>query len=55
MEAFTDERDHPLTQNQKALWFLKQLNPDGFAYNIGGAVEVRAELEPDLMPRPYAG
>ncbi|MCX5401883.1 non-ribosomal peptide synthetase/type I polyketide synthase [Streptomyces sp. NBC_00102] len=49
VEVFTDESSHPLTQNQKALWFLKQLNPDGYAYNIGGAVEVRADIEPDLM------
>ncbi|WP_052488514.1 non-ribosomal peptide synthetase/type I polyketide synthase [Streptomyces sp. 150FB] len=49
VELFHDEGQHPLTQNQKALWFLKQLNPDGFAYNIGGAVEVRVELEPELM------
>ncbi|WEH38140.1 non-ribosomal peptide synthetase/type I polyketide synthase [Streptomyces sp. AM 2-1-1] len=49
VEVFTDEHSHPLTQNQKALWFLKQLNPDGYAYNIGGAVEVRAALEPDVM------
>ena len=28
---------------------LKHLNPDGFAYNIGGAVEVFTELEPELM------
>ncbi|WNI27403.1 non-ribosomal peptide synthetase/type I polyketide synthase [Streptomyces sp. ITFR-6] len=49
VEVFTDELNHPLTQNQKALWFLKQLNPDGYAYNIGGAVEVRAEIDPELM------
>ncbi|WP_405793736.1 amino acid adenylation domain-containing protein [Streptomyces sp. NBC_01506] len=49
VEVFTDERSHPLTQNQKALWFLKQLNPEGYAYNIGGAVEVRAALDPELM------
>ncbi|MDT3396169.1 amino acid adenylation domain-containing protein [Streptomyces sp. B1866] len=49
VEVHTDEARYPLTQNQKALWFLKQLNPDGFAYNIGGAVEVRVALEPDLM------
>ncbi|MEV0848027.1 amino acid adenylation domain-containing protein [Streptomyces sp. NPDC049954] len=49
VEAFTDESSYPLTQNQKALWFLKQLNPDGYAYNIGGAVEVRADIDPDLM------
>ncbi|ASO20820.1 hybrid polyketide synthase/nonribosomal peptide synthetase FtdB [Actinoalloteichus hoggarensis] len=49
VELYDDERRHPLTQNQTALWFLKQLSPDGFAYNIGGAVEVRVRLEPELM------
>ncbi|MFD8439214.1 amino acid adenylation domain-containing protein [Streptomyces microflavus] len=44
-----DPSRYPLTQNQKALWFLKHLNPDGYAYNIGGAVEVNVALEPDLM------
>ncbi|WP_327271190.1 amino acid adenylation domain-containing protein [Streptomyces sp. NBC_01224] len=48
-EVFEDEFRHPLTQNQKALWFLRQLNPEGYAYNIGGAVEVRVALDPDLM------
>ncbi|OON73827.1 non-ribosomal peptide synthetase/type I polyketide synthase [Streptomyces tsukubensis] len=48
-ELYKDAARHPLTQNQKALWFLKQLNPEGFAYNIGGAVEVRTELDPRLM------
>ncbi|MFD3943866.1 amino acid adenylation domain-containing protein [Streptomyces sp. NPDC058579] len=49
IELYEDPGRHPLTQNQKALWFLKQLNPDGFAYNIGGAVEVRTVIEPELM------
>ncbi|MGW0491351.1 amino acid adenylation domain-containing protein [Streptomyces olivaceus] len=49
VELFTDEACYPLTHNQQALWFLRQLNPDGFAYNIGGAVEVRAELDPELL------
>ncbi|MFJ3582077.1 amino acid adenylation domain-containing protein [Streptomyces sp. NPDC090127] len=49
IERYEDPGRHPLTQNQKALWFLKQLNPDGFAYNIGGAVEVRTVIEPELM------
>ncbi|GLY03853.1 non-ribosomal peptide synthetase/type I polyketide synthase [Actinoplanes sp. NBRC 101535] len=49
VETFTDESWYPLTQNQQAQWFLKQLDPDGFAYNIGGAVQVRAELDPGLM------
>ncbi|MFD6201656.1 amino acid adenylation domain-containing protein, partial [Streptomyces rubiginosohelvolus] len=49
VQLHSDERLYPLTQNQKALWFLKHLNPDGYAYNIGGAVEVNVALEPDLM------
>lgn len=49
IQIFTNELEFPLTQNQTALWFLKHLNPDGFAYNIGGAVEVRTKLEPELM------
>ncbi|MEU9702885.1 amino acid adenylation domain-containing protein [Streptomyces sp. NPDC047981] len=49
VELYEDPNRHPLTQNQKALWFLKQLNPDGHAYNIGGAVEVRTVIEPELM------
>ncbi|MFK0048679.1 amino acid adenylation domain-containing protein [Streptomyces sp. NPDC090741] len=49
VEVHEDPSRHPLTQNQKALWFLKQLHPDGFAYNIGGAVEVRTEIDPELM------
>ncbi|MGW5065418.1 non-ribosomal peptide synthetase/type I polyketide synthase [Streptomyces cyaneofuscatus] len=49
VELHDDPARYPLTQNQKALWFLKHLNPDGYAYNIGGAVEVNVALEPDLM------
>ncbi|WP_129837867.1 non-ribosomal peptide synthetase/type I polyketide synthase [Streptomyces sp. RFCAC02] len=45
----TDADCYPLTQNQKALWFLRHLHPDGYAYNIGGAVEVRTALDPELM------
>ncbi|MFE6051402.1 amino acid adenylation domain-containing protein [Kitasatospora sp. NPDC056446] len=49
VEPHTDESRYPLTHNQQALWFLRQLHPDGFAYNIGGAVEVRAVLDPELV------
>ncbi|WP_328467272.1 non-ribosomal peptide synthetase/type I polyketide synthase [Streptomyces sp. NBC_00448] len=49
VELHTDVHRYPLTYNQKALWFLRQLNPDAFAYNIGGAVEVGTELDPELM------
>ncbi|MFE4971964.1 amino acid adenylation domain-containing protein [Kitasatospora sp. NPDC056651] len=49
VELHTDESRYPLTHNQQALWFLRLLHPDGFAYNIGGAVEVRAEIDPESM------
>ncbi len=49
IEVFTNEREYPLTHNQKALWFLKHLDPHGFAYNIGGAVEIHATLKPEIM------
>ncbi|MFI8457094.1 amino acid adenylation domain-containing protein [Kitasatospora sp. NPDC085464] len=49
VDLHTDESRYPLTHNQQALWFLRQLHPDGFAYNIGGAVEVRAVLDPELV------
>lgn len=49
IEIFTNPKEYPLTHNQTALWFLKHLDPDGFAYNIGGAVEIRAFLDPALM------
>lgn len=46
---YNNERAFPLSQNQTALWFLKHLNPDGFAYNIGGAVAINMALQPELM------
>ena len=49
VQIFTDDYKYPLTQNQKALWFLEQLNPGGFAYSIGGAVEVRTAVDPEVM------
>ncbi|MER5642524.1 amino acid adenylation domain-containing protein [Kitasatospora sp. NPDC002227] len=53
VELYTDERCYPLTHNQKALWFLRQLHPDGFAYNIGGAVEVRTAIDPGLFTEAF--
>ncbi|MFD7901519.1 amino acid adenylation domain-containing protein [Kitasatospora sp. NPDC059747] len=53
VDLHTDERCYPLTHNQKALWFLKQLHPDGFAYNIGGAVEVRTAIDPGLFAEAF--
>ncbi|POX43308.1 non-ribosomal peptide synthetase [Streptomyces sp. Ru73] len=48
-EGPAEDEEHPLTPNQKALWFLKELDPDAHAYNIGGALTVHGELDPDLF------
>ncbi|MBZ4018994.1 non-ribosomal peptide synthetase/type I polyketide synthase [Streptomyces purpurogeneiscleroticus] len=48
-EQHIDEERYPLTYNQKALWFLRELDPDAHAYNIGGATLVHSELDPDLF------
>ncbi|MER7395228.1 condensation domain-containing protein, partial [Streptomyces sp. NPDC000151] len=44
-----EEQQYPLTYNQKALWFLRELDPDAHAYNIGGAMVVHGELDPELV------
>ncbi|WP_030253872.1 non-ribosomal peptide synthetase/type I polyketide synthase [Streptomyces violens] len=48
-EQHSDEEQYPLTHNQKALWFLRELDPEAHAYNIGGAMVVHGELDPDLV------
>ena len=37
---------HPLSPNQRALWFLYQLAPDNVAYNTAFAAQVRSPLDP---------
>lgn len=49
VDVYTDEHAFPLSRNQTAIWFLKHLNPEGFAYNIGGAVEIQTVLNPARM------
>ncbi|MEW2508382.1 amino acid adenylation domain-containing protein [Amycolatopsis sp. NPDC047767] len=43
--------DHPLSDAQRAMWFLHQLAPAGAAYLIAGAAEVRGALDPDALRR----
>ncbi|MEV0598228.1 amino acid adenylation domain-containing protein [Streptomyces sp. NPDC050315] len=48
-EQHSDEERYPLTHNQKALWFLHELDPEAHAYNLGGAMVVHGALDPDLV------
>ncbi|MEV4603146.1 amino acid adenylation domain-containing protein [Amycolatopsis sp. NPDC049253] len=43
--------DHPLSDAQRAMWFLHQLAPAEAAYLIAGAAEVRGALDPAALGR----
>ncbi|MGC4068677.1 MAG: amino acid adenylation domain-containing protein [Polyangiaceae bacterium] len=38
-----------MSWGQKAIWFLQQLNPDSFAYNVAGAIEMLADIDVEVM------
>ena len=44
---------HPLTPGQKALWFLRQLEPDGATYNLAGAARVRSFVDVVALRRAF--
>jgi natural product biosynthesis luciferase-like monooxygenase protein len=44
---------HPLSQGQKALWFLHQLAPESATYNIVGAARIRADLDIAALRRAF--
>lgn len=41
--------EFPLSFGQKAIWFIKQLNPDSAAYNIGGAMHIPTTLNVEAL------
>jgi amino acid adenylation domain-containing protein/non-ribosomal peptide synthase protein (TIGR01720 family)/FkbM family methyltransferase len=45
--------DQPLSSGQQALWFLHQVEPESAAYNIGGAVVIRSNLDAAAMQRAF--
>jgi natural product biosynthesis luciferase-like monooxygenase protein len=52
MAGLPDEgigRLSPLSQGQKALWFLHQLSPESTSYNIVGAARIRAGLDVEAL------
>jgi amino acid adenylation domain-containing protein/thioester reductase-like protein len=48
------EEPFPLSEGQRALWFMYQLAPENTALNLGEAVVVRGELDVDALRRAIA-
>ena len=54
-EVMTDgPTDHPLSHNQRAMWFLHQFAPASSAHNIGMAAEVSGRVDASAMRRALA-
>ena len=41
----------PITSNQKALWFLHQMDPDNISYNVSVAGKIRDPFDPAIFKR----
>ncbi|MEY4544399.1 MAG: pyoverdine synthetase [Pseudomonadota bacterium] len=44
----------PLSYSQERMWFLWQMDPTSAAYNVGGAVHLRGELDVPALARALA-
>jgi amino acid adenylation domain-containing protein len=47
--------DQPLSDGQRALWFLQRLRPEAAAWNIAAAARARGEVEPARLRRAFEG
>ena len=47
--------DQPLSDGQRALWFLQRLRPDAAAWNIAAAARARGELDAVRLRRAFEG
>ena len=45
--------DHPLSYNQRSLWFLNRLDPQSAAYNVAYAWHVRSPLDVEALRRAF--
>jgi amino acid adenylation domain-containing protein len=44
---------YPLSQGQRALWFLYELEPESAAYNIAGALRIRTGLDAPALQHAF--
>ncbi|HVF55637.1 MAG TPA: amino acid adenylation domain-containing protein, partial [Pyrinomonadaceae bacterium] len=47
------ENWHPLSHNQKSLWFLRQIAPESAAYNLSFAARIRGSLDAEALRRAF--
>ena len=48
-----EESTHPLSQGQRALWFLQRMTPRGTAYNIVSSWRIRSALDIDALRQAF--
>jgi amino acid adenylation domain-containing protein/non-ribosomal peptide synthase protein (TIGR01720 family) len=46
-------REYPLSNGQRALWFLYKMAPDAVAYNLAGAAAIPGDTDPDALQRAF--
>jgi len=44
---------YPLSEGQKAIWFIHEMEPDNYAYNLPSAFRLRGALDPDALERAF--
>jgi amino acid adenylation domain-containing protein/thioester reductase-like protein len=45
--------EHPLSYGQQALWFLHQLTPEDFSFNVAGAVRVLDDIDASALRQAF--
>jgi len=53
LSASTHLHEYPLSDGQRALWFLYHMAPEGAAYNLAGAVAIPANTDLDALHRAF--
>ncbi len=54
LEKVVKQEFYPLSSNQKRLWTLNQLDPESPAYNISGKIELKHQVNEDLVKKALA-